>query len=882
MPRLNADSNKYKSDMLRYGPKRNPTNEEVLSYMEEDSIKAPWSNDGDVKYRKWLRMQWMSILIMFKPAEAKALTDKFLFLLEYAYMWDKKSVVEFTDYVDANLKIPASSPIFPLSTDHTNSPKFVERTLKQFFASDSMAECILGEWHGKACLTSDFTPSVLRFIMFRGVDAMYPKPTTIVTSELKLARFMHKNDINIDMNEKELREFCKTPQARKLFWLVVCMYVCFDRNFDREDPAEWAEWFDEAIKYCRTDTSAEFVRKHVIACVKEVGAYHQMHFNEGMGVRLKRLNVELNILSRKGELAQIDVRDQMQAARRLGNSGEVTRLGGVYESNQSMSTIAMETKASEIVAKSLIGVYVPEQLVSGSKGAVPIPNCIAHQDLLMSEIEKRERFLSVALLISGGGDPLLALLDEGESSASMESYYTEKASASAAYYKQQNEEEQVKRAIRLAENGVPSISRQEAMDYIDSRLPAPAPSDNFMFSSSNVVSQATRDFMDTAYGADSSSSDDDDVLHEGAIEAAVKGTIEKLISGTEINALEEAAADLATEFAVEIVMEELIFDLEQKDLINKAVNVAMDDAVNNTVHEIKETSILDRIEYRRSARNVLKTFNRVKESIAKESQSMQIEFSNYSAKVEQLRKKTEILGIMSEIRCISAEIHMMRTLEALNVRDEVLALLGELNDVRAEISSELMALVSCNKKVMFTLAAYHLLPKCILGVVPCGQCESPIDMSLDAAFNPRSGTFSCYGCILMNHCERLQLEYQITRLIKTTRKQLSIPDAGFDLQASGNQLSRFPLADVRRIFLATAPAFVPLSMHSDDVQCPLCLESLEWGIDGGGIGFSTCCLEFGFVCGGCVGKPHGKDHQSFTVDYEIARMMAQARANVGI
>ena len=142
---------------------------------------------------------------MFKPAEAKALTDEFPFLLEYAYMWDKKSVVEFTDYVDANLKIPASSPIFPLSTDHTNSPKFVERTLKQFFASDSMAECILGEWHGKACLTSDFTPSVLRFIMFRGVDAMYPKPTTIVTSELKLARFMHKNGINIDMNEKELR-----------------------------------------------------------------------------------------------------------------------------------------------------------------------------------------------------------------------------------------------------------------------------------------------------------------------------------------------------------------------------------------------------------------------------------------------------------------------------------------------------------------------------------------------------------------------------------------------------------------------------------------------------------------------------------------------------
>jgi hypothetical protein len=83
-----------------------------------------------------------------------------------------------------------------------------------------------------------------------------------------------------------------------------------------------------------------------------------------------------------------------------------------------------------------------------------------------------------------------------------------------------------------------------------------------------------------------------------------------------------------------------------------------------------------------------------------------------------------------------------------------------------------------------------------------------------------------------------------------------------------------------RLFLAAAPAFLPSAMFEPEVDCGLCLQTLDWNHDTS-IGFVTCCREFGYLCGDCLARPHSDTHD-VVAELEIARSVRGVRRALGI
>ena len=83
-----------------------------------------------------------------------------------------------------------------------------------------------------------------------------------------------------------------------------------------------------------------------------------------------------------------------------------------------------------------------------------------------------------------------------------------------------------------------------------------------------------------------------------------------------------------------------------------------------------------------------------------------------------------------------------------------------------------------------------------------------------------------------------------------------------------------------RLFLAAAPSFLPSAMFEPEVDCGLCLQTLDWNHDTS-IGFVTCCREFGYLCGDCLARPHSDTH-GVVAELEIARSVRGVRRALGI
>ena len=83
----------------------------------------------------------------------------------------------------------------------------------------------------------------------------------------------------------------------------------------------------------------------------------------------------------------------------------------------------------------------------------------------------------------------------------------------------------------------------------------------------------------------------------------------------------------------------------------------------------------------------------------------------------------------------------------------------------------------------------------------------------------------------------------------------------------------------RRMFLAVAPVFLPTAMFETDVDCGLCLQTLDWKRDQT-IAYVTCCPEFGYVCTGCQAAPH--TGHSLVMEREIVRIVRGVRRAAGI
>jgi hypothetical protein len=84
----------------------------------------------------------------------------------------------------------------------------------------------------------------------------------------------------------------------------------------------------------------------------------------------------------------------------------------------------------------------------------------------------------------------------------------------------------------------------------------------------------------------------------------------------------------------------------------------------------------------------------------------------------------------------------------------------------------------------------------------------------------------------------------------------------------------------RRQFLALAPLFLPSAMFEPEMDCGMCLTTLDWEADQG-IGFVTCCRGLGYVCGRCLAQPHSTDHAAVT-ELEIVRTVRGARRALGV
>ena len=83
-----------------------------------------------------------------------------------------------------------------------------------------------------------------------------------------------------------------------------------------------------------------------------------------------------------------------------------------------------------------------------------------------------------------------------------------------------------------------------------------------------------------------------------------------------------------------------------------------------------------------------------------------------------------------------------------------------------------------------------------------------------------------------------------------------------------------------RLFIAAAPAFLPSAMFEPEVDCGLCLQTLDWNQDDG-IGLVTCCREFGYLCGSCLSRPHSNSHDA-VAEREIASCVRGVRRALGI
>jgi hypothetical protein len=82
----------------------------------------------------------------------------------------------------------------------------------------------------------------------------------------------------------------------------------------------------------------------------------------------------------------------------------------------------------------------------------------------------------------------------------------------------------------------------------------------------------------------------------------------------------------------------------------------------------------------------------------------------------------------------------------------------------------------------------------------------------------------------------------------------------------------------KRTFLKAAPRFLPLAMYERDIDCGLCLETIQWKTDADII-FVTCCPEFGYMCGRCTNQPH--DH-IIVAEREIVRIVRSVRKELGV
>ena len=84
----------------------------------------------------------------------------------------------------------------------------------------------------------------------------------------------------------------------------------------------------------------------------------------------------------------------------------------------------------------------------------------------------------------------------------------------------------------------------------------------------------------------------------------------------------------------------------------------------------------------------------------------------------------------------------------------------------------------------------------------------------------------------------------------------------------------------RRTFLTAAPHYLPLAMFETDFECGLCLQPLGWQTDAD-IGFVTCCVGLGYVCGDCLSRPHGMGHD-IVIEREIVRVVRSVRRGLGV
>ena len=829
---------KYVENMLLYGAKHQPTLDEKLMHVAKVSIKEPWpKSDDDIEFHKWLREQWMYSLMLYEPGEVYKLVSRFPVLNEFAFLTDVKKVDEFRNHVNLNLKFPDSMQQFPLSVEHASDHRFVENTIKHFF-DEGMAELVLDNWEDVISTTEKCTLSVARFVMFRGVIAKCQMSSSIVASEMKLARLMCKHDIDIDMSASELREFCKTDVARKLFWLIVGMYVIFDKSFDRSDHEAWGIWFEKAMHMCTNDEDVKKLREYAIDCENRCVRYCEL-LQEKMG-SIDRLLVGLNVIIWKEDRAINALEIEYEAKQGANDYSAAGKINGAINDHKHFRNSAHEMRNTKLIIQFLNGVYVPPQTTLGTSDLARI------QDIKALDLSLTKKLDDVELFIGTGNMIMKDLLTIGEI---MESADMKEACQLQA---KKNEEEEQRRRELIAQNGHSLNSREAALAFIASQcasVSSSTPTPDFMFGvPAPGDPRSVLDQFNQGGGADLSDllgeeeampfSFTQAVVNVDAVNAAVAFTVEKMV-----RAIEKTEKDR-----------------EINEKIEAAVGSAVEAALECVCGEIRDAYTAERIQYRRSVRNVLKTFNKVKNSIVQEIHSMRIGFGVYIHRVEQQHKKGDMLNLVSEIRCIEVE-----------VSHEV------------DVCNAMVLIATKDKKEMFTLAAYRIFPDCMLKEILCDQCGSHVDMSLNTGFNPRNEKFTCYCCILTNHSERLQLEYQTTRLIKSVRGVLNVSEFGFDLQDSANPLTLFPFDYTKRVFLATAPLFVPLAMHSDEVQCSFCLDQLDWGVDKG-IGFVTCCPEFGFLCGRCIGNPkaHNKEHQTFAADYMIARVMAEVRSKVGI
>lgn len=91
-------------------------------------------------------------------------------------------------------------------------------------------------------------------------------------------------------------------------------------------------------------------------------------------------------------------------------------------------------------------------------------------------------------------------------------------------------------------------------------------------------------------------------------------------------------------------------------------------------------------------------------------------------------------------------------------------------------------------------------------------------------------------------------------------------------------LAEHTVAQRKRMFLAAAPHYLPLAMFEPDIECGICLEVLQWRGDQG-IRFVTCCPEYGYTCGACVGRPHP---HAIVAEQEIVRIVRAVREGMGV